>query len=193
VNRLAVDQATVRVGNDRRLRLSHKALLLGRFVESRRRRAAFKYQQSYRHHGNYSQPQRLRYHKLVTKTAGNEVSGNYRSDWLRSDSIKLRMGLATEKLIISVACLYVIVSAPALAETTAANVTKLDSKAFAASSARGTRKLRKNDRLLEQEHIITGKDISIEITFTDGTNLILGASTIVTLDSYAYKKKRNRH
>lgn len=103
--------------------------------------------------------------------------------------MKLITVLGLKQLIITAACLCLIAGTPALAATTAANVTKLDGKAFAASSTRGTRKLSKNDRLYEQERIITGKGASIEITFTDGTNLTLGASTIVTVDSYAYQKK----
>lgn len=96
--------------------------------------------------------------------------------------------LGLGKFIFVAAYLCAIVGVPAMAETTAANVTKLDGKAFAASSTRGTRKLNQNDRLFEQERIITGKGTSIEITFTDGTTLTLGASTIVTVDSYAYQK-----
>ena len=78
---------------------------------------------------------------------------------------------------------------PAVAETTAANVEKLDGKAFAASTGGVTRKLRVNDQLYEKERVITGKDTSIDIVFTDGTELILGASTIVTIDSYKFRKK----
>ena len=93
------------------------------------------------------------------------------------------------KLLVVAAFVGLVASASARAETTAANVTKLDGKAFAASSTRGTRELNNNDALFDQERIITGKGSSIEITFTDGTNLALGASTIVTVDSYAYQQK----
>ncbi len=103
--------------------------------------------------------------------------------------MKLMTMFGSRQLTVAAICLCLMAGTPALAATTAANVTKLDGKAFAASSTSGTRKLRKNDRLYEQERIITGKGSSLEITFTDGTNLTLGASAIVTVDSYAYQKK----
>ncbi len=49
------------------------------------------------------------------------------------------------------------------------------------------RTLRNNDRLYEKERVMTGRKTSVDIKFTDGTALSLGSSTIVTVDSYAYR------
>ena len=67
-------------------------------------------------------------------------------------------------------------------------MTEIDGKAFAAATGGVTRRLKVNDRLYEQERVITGKDSSAELTFTDDTKLTLGASTIIKVDSYKYRK-----
>jgi hypothetical protein len=75
------------------------------------------------------------------------------------------------------------------AENFAAHITKLDGKAFASRSGGSMRTLRVNDRLYARERVITGRKTSIDLKFTDGTALALGSSTIVTVDSYAYRAK----
>ena len=79
--------------------------------------------------------------------------------------------------------------ASAATDDPAAHVSKLDGKAFAASTGGVTRQLRMNDRLYEQERIITGKDAEVELKFTDDTEISLGAGTVVTVDSYRFKKQ----
>lgn len=77
----------------------------------------------------------------------------------------------------------------ALAEQSAvANVTEIDGKAFAAITGGSMRTLRKNDKLFQGERVITGRDSELEFKFTDGTTITLGASTIVNVDAYAYRK-----
>ena len=68
-------------------------------------------------------------------------------------------------------------------------VKELDGKAFAAATGGVMRTLRLNDALFEQERVITGRDTAMTIEFTDGTQIALGASTIVTVDSYAYRQR----
>ncbi len=82
-----------------------------------------------------------------------------------------------------------VLSAPARAEIAAAHVSELDGTAFATSSDGATRKVQVNDRLFERERVITGKKTAMELTFTDGTKLTLGESTIIRVDSYKYSKK----
>ncbi|MFP6781452.1 MAG: hypothetical protein VCB59_07110, partial [Gammaproteobacteria bacterium] len=69
----------------------------------------------------------------------------------------------------------------------AAHVTSLDGKAFASGVGGAMHTLRNNDRLYEKERVMTGRKTSVDIKFTDGTALSLGSSTIVTVDSYAYR------
>lgn len=77
----------------------------------------------------------------------------------------------------------------ALAEQSAvANVTEIDGKAFAAITGGSMRTLRKNDKLFQGERVITGRDSELEFKFTDGTTITLGASTIVNVDAYAYRR-----
>ncbi len=73
-------------------------------------------------------------------------------------------------------------------ESAVANVTELDGKAFAAITGGAMRTLRKNDQLFQGERVITGRDSELEFKFTDGTTISLGASTIVNVDNYAYRK-----
>ncbi len=73
-------------------------------------------------------------------------------------------------------------------ESAVANVTELDGKAFAAITGGSMRTLQKNDRLFQGERVITGRDSELEFKFTDGTTITLGASTIVNVDAYAYRK-----
>jgi hypothetical protein len=93
------------------------------------------------------------------------------------------------RVIAAMLYLSLLLAAPAMADTAAANVTKLEGGAFAASTGGATRRLGVNDRLFEGDKVITGKDTSAELTFTDGTLLTLGASTIIRVDSYKYRKK----
>ena len=78
------------------------------------------------------------------------------------------------------------------AEFAVATLTDLDGKAYAASTGGVTRRLQKNDDLFEQERIITSRKTTAELTFTDGTILTLGASTIVRVDSYTYRKPKQK-
>lgn len=103
--------------------------------------------------------------------------------------MKLRMVLEAGKIVVAAWSLCLLLAAPAAAVTAAANVSEIEGKAFAASTGGATRNLAVNDRLYEQERVITGKDSTLELTFTDGTKLTLGASTIIKVDSYKYRKQ----
>ncbi|MFT4562857.1 MAG: hypothetical protein ACI9BW_002606 [Gammaproteobacteria bacterium] len=106
-----------------------------------------------------------------------------------SDAMKMKQNCGS--MIVAITTLLIIALSPAaIAATTsfAANVTKLKGKAFAASTGGVMRRLRVNDRLYEQERVITSKKTSANLTFTDGTAIALGSSTIVTVDSYSYRK-----
>ena len=94
------------------------------------------------------------------------------------------MSMTLVTLLLSVA-----LGPTASADGVAANVTKLDGKAFVASIGGVMRALHINDRIYEKERVLTGRKTSLELKFTDGTTLNLGASTIVTVDSYVYRKK----
>ncbi|MDA0823333.1 MAG: hypothetical protein O3C28_13055 [Proteobacteria bacterium] len=94
-------------------------------------------------------------------------------------------------MLVAIATLLIIGLSPVAISATigfAANVTKLDGKAFAVAKGGVMRRLSVNDRLYEQERVITSRKTSVDLTFTDGTAITLGASTIVTVDSYAYRK-----
>lgn len=98
-------------------------------------------------------------------------------------------------LTLRMACIVIGLSALsffAQADEHVANVTKLDGKAFAAATGGVTRTLQINDRLFEGERIITGRGAKADITFTDGTALALGASTIVNVDSYRVRKAESK-
>ncbi len=103
--------------------------------------------------------------------------------------MKLITAFTMGKVVIAALYFYLLFGALAMAATTAANVSALDGTAFASSTGGVTRKLHVNEGVFEQERIITGKDATMELTFTDGTKLTLGASTIIRVDTYKYRKK----
>ncbi len=76
----------------------------------------------------------------------------------------------------------------AIAADLAGHVTELEGKAYAKPPEGAIRKLATNDKVYAEERIITSRKSSLEFTFTDDTKISLGASTIVNLDSYRYKK-----
>ncbi|MGR8947428.1 MAG: hypothetical protein ACU84Q_05220, partial [Gammaproteobacteria bacterium] len=70
----------------------------------------------------------------------------------------------------------------------AAHVTELKGKAYAKPPEGAIRPLSVNDKLFAEERIITSRKSSLEFTYTDKTVITLGASTIVNIDDYQYKK-----
>ena len=74
------------------------------------------------------------------------------------------------------------------AASLAGHVTELEGKAYAKPQDGAIRQLSVNDEVFAAERIITSRKSSLEFTFTDDTILNLGASTIINLDSYQYKK-----
>jgi hypothetical protein len=108
---------------------------------------------------------------------------------LRGDAMETNMNYRS--MIVAIATLLIVGLSPvAISATTifAAKVTKLDGKAFAVAKGGVMRRLSVNDRLYEQERVITSRKTSVDLTFTDKTAITLGASTIVTVDSYSYRK-----
>lgn len=103
--------------------------------------------------------------------------------------MKYRTVIKMGQTVIAALSVCLLLSAAAIADNFAANVSKLDGKAFVASIGGVTRTLQINDRLYERDRVITSRDTSLDITFTDGTVLTLGASTIIRVDSYKYRKK----
>lgn len=77
---------------------------------------------------------------------------------------------------------------PVFAADLAGHVSELEGKAYAKPPEGAIRKLETNDEVFAAERIITSRDSSLELTFTDATKITLGASTIVNLDSYKYRK-----
>ncbi|MFT4582606.1 MAG: hypothetical protein ACI915_002431 [Gammaproteobacteria bacterium] len=106
-----------------------------------------------------------------------------------SDAMKIKLDYRS--MIVAIGALLIIGLSPvAISATTifAANVTELDGKAFAVAKGGVMRRLKVNDRLYEQERVITSRKASVSLTFTDGTAIALGAKTIITVDSYSYRK-----
>ena len=85
--------------------------------------------------------------------------------------------------------ILVCVSTMGFAANLAGYVTDLKGKAYAKPEEGAIRPLSVNDKIYAAERIITSRKSSMEFTFTDDTKLTLGASTIINLDSYQYKKK----
>lgn len=109
----------------------------------------------------------------------------------RNDDMKRKARSSLPGCTICSLLLLCLTSFTALAaDDIAANVTKLDGKAFAAAAGGATRTLQVNDKLHTSDKIITGKDAEVDITFTDGTRITLGASTIVNVDSYKYRAEQ---
>ena len=81
------------------------------------------------------------------------------------------------------------ISAYAFAVAPAGHVTKLEGKAYAKPPEGAIRSLSMNDSVFPEERIITSRKSSLEFTYTDSTKITLGASTIVNLDAYQYKKE----
>ena len=90
---------------------------------------------------------------------------------------------------IAVFTIIVCLSTTALGANLAGHVTELEGKAYAKPEEGAIRQLSVNDKIYAAERIITSRKSSLEFTFTDDTKLTLGASTIINLDSYQYKKE----
>lgn len=80
-------------------------------------------------------------------------------------------------------------SSASFAVNLAGHVTELKGKAYAKPEEGAIRQLSVNDKVYAAERIITSRKSSLEFKFTDDTRLTLGASTIINLDSYQYKKE----
>jgi len=97
---------------------------------------------------------------------------------------------ASRSFLIALMACWIFACADAMAADSVANVTELKGTAFAsAPGTTGTRTLKLNDKLFQGERVITGKDSRLEFKFTDGTGITLGSSTIINVDTYAYRKK----
>ena len=68
-----------------------------------------------------------------------------------------------------------------------ATVTELDGRAFAYLPGTPARTLQEGDGVDEKTRIVTGKNASLTLVFSDETRLVLGASTVINIDNYRYR------
>jgi hypothetical protein len=78
-------------------------------------------------------------------------------------------------------------SAAAVADEAVATVRELDGLATAFFTGAPPRRLAAGDELPEQTKIVTGRDASITLVFTDQTEVTLGGTTIFKIDHYRYR------
>jgi len=86
-------------------------------------------------------------------------------------------------------CLLLAPTSPALADEHIASVREMEGSAFAYLPGTPTRRLGPGDRIVENTKIVTAKNASLTLVFTDDTEFALGGGTIVNIDEYRYRAK----
>lgn len=80
--------------------------------------------------------------------------------------------------------------ADAAAASAIAKVTQLEGQAWAYGEGVPMRSLAEDDEVSRMAKIITGKNATLTLEFTDGTQLVLGAKTSIRLDQYDFQPRQ---
>lgn len=80
---------------------------------------------------------------------------------------------------------------PVAADEHVATVREIDGRAFAYLPGSPTRTLATGDWIEEGTKLVTGKNASMTLVFTDETELALGGGSIVNIDQYRYRASRS--